>query len=531
MRSQADRLPREAAGTGDHPATLDSRLLMITAVCTLLPVMVTLDATVVNVAQRTFIDRFSSTQAVVAWTVTAFTLALAAVIPFTGWAANRLGTKRLVLGSVLLFSIGSLLCALASNIVLLVAFRGLQGLGGGMLLPLQLIILARAAGPQLLGRVLTIGMVPVLLAPICGPILGGWLIDAFGWQWIFLINIPIGLLTLVLAVIVLPRDVPVPAEPLDMLGMVLLSPGLVLLFYGMSLLPNRAAIADSYIWVPAATGLLLIVAFVVHALRRADHPLIDLRLLNNREVAAANAIRFLFAASFFGCCLLFPGYFQQVLSKTPLESGLLLIPQTLGAAAVVPIVGRLLEQHGARGIVLTGTTLTVMGMGVFVYGTSRDHVDLSVLLTGLAMFGVGSACMMTPVSWAAVRTLKPSEVAHGSTLLTVNHNTAASIGAALMSVILTARFNGNADIAAANRAAWIRDEAARMGLPADLSRLPSQVLAPDFPARLANDLSRAYAGVFAVATILLAATAIPGVLLPKRPAHRGDAVHVDPLPT
>ncbi|WP_252980162.1 MFS transporter [Mycobacterium riyadhense] len=151
MRSQADRPPREAARTGDHPATLDSRLLMITAVCTLLPVMVTLDATVVNVAQRTFIDRFSSTQAVVAWTVTAFTLALAAVIPLTGWAANRLGTKRLVLGSVLLFSIGSLLCALASNIVLLVAFRGLQGLGGGMLLPLQLIILARAAGPNCWG--------------------------------------------------------------------------------------------------------------------------------------------------------------------------------------------------------------------------------------------------------------------------------------------------------------------------------------------------------------------------------------------
>src|SRR5262249_2747158 len=136
MRRQAGRLPREPnviASTGDDPAKLDSRLVMITIACTLLLMMVTLDTTVVNVAQRTFVETFSSTQAVVAWTMTAHTLALAAVIPLTGWAANRFGTKRLALGSVVLFSVGSLLCALASNIGLLVTFRAVQGLGGGML--------------------------------------------------------------------------------------------------------------------------------------------------------------------------------------------------------------------------------------------------------------------------------------------------------------------------------------------------------------------------------------------------------------
>jgi MFS transporter, DHA2 family, multidrug resistance protein len=511
----------------DYRAPLDSRLVMITVACTLLPVMVTLDATVVNVAQRSFIDKFASTQAVVAWTVTGYTLALAAVIPLTGWATNRLGAKRLVLGSVLLFTLGSLLCALASNISLLVTFRVLQGLGGGMLMPLQLIILARAAGPERLGRVLTISMVPVWIAPICGPILGGWLIDSFGWQWIFLINIPIGLLALVLAGFFLPQDVPLLAESLDVVGMLLLSPGLVLLFYGVSLLPERGTIADPYVCVPAAIGLILIGAFVIHALRRADGALIDLRLLKNREVAAANAIRFLFAITFIGSCLLLPGYFQQVLGKTPFQSGLLLIPQTLSAAAVIPIVGRLMEKRGPRGIVLIGTTLAVMGMGVFVYGISRHYVDLSVLLAGLAMFGVGSGCMMIPVSWAAVHTLDSSEVAHGSTLFNVNHNTAASVGAALMSVILTSRFNGSANIAAANRADSIREEAARRGSAPDLSRLPSQVLAPDFLEHVANDLSRAYAGVFVIAMILVAAIAIPASLLPKRPALRADLMQLD----
>ena len=517
---------RRHARTGDYPDRLDSRLWMITVACTLLPVMVTLDATVVNVAQPTLIDEFSSTQAEVAWTVTGYTLAIAAVIPLTGWAANRFGTKRLVLGSVLLFSLGSMLCALAPSITLLVAFRALQGLGGGMLMPLQLIILARAAGAERLGRVLTISMVPILMSPICGPILGGWLIDSFGWQWIFLINIPIGLLTVALAGWVLPQDVPLPKESLDVFGLLLLPPGLLLFLYGVSRLPERGTIADRCVWVLPAVGVLLIGAFVIHALCRADRALVDLRLLKNRGVAAANATRFLFASTFFGSCLLFPGYFQQVLSKTPFQAGLFLIPQTLGAAAVIPIVGRVMEKRGPRGIVLSGTTLAVMGMGVFVYGASRHHVDSSVVLAGLAMFGVGSGCMMTPVSWSAVHTLHSSEVAYGSTLFNVNHNTAASLGAALMSVILTSRLNGSASIAAASRADSIREEAARRGLSADLSKLPSQVLAPDFLQHVANDLSRAYAGVFIVAMILIAATAVPASFLPKRPA-RMDLMHGD----
>lgn len=452
---------------------LDAKLVMTTVTGMLLLMMVTLDTTVVNVAQRTFVDEFSSTQAVVAWTLTGYTLSLAAVIPLTAWAADRVGTKRLALASLLLFTFGSLLCALSSNIALLVTFRAVQGFGGGMLMPLQLIILTRAAGPERLGRVLTISMVPVLVAPICGPIVGGWLIDSSGWQWIFLINIPIGLLTITLAKFALPEDVPQSAEPLDMVGILLLSPGLVLLLYGVSLLPSRGTPTDPSVWVPATAGLLLLGTFVIHAARRTRRALIDLRLLRHREVAAANAIRFLFCIAFFGSLLLLPGYFQQVLGRTPLQSGLFLLPQTLGAAGVIPIVGWLLERRGPRAIVLSGTTLMTVGMSLFVYGITRDPAEVSVLLAALALFGVGSGCLMTPVSWAAVHRLESDEVTHGSTLFNVNHNTAASVGAAVMSVILTSRFHG-------------------------------------------NDLSHAYAGVFVIATILVAATAIPASVLPAR---------------
>ncbi|MGE2816623.1 MFS transporter [Mycobacterium heidelbergense] len=196
----------EQASAEAHTARLDSRLWLITAACTLLPVMITLNATVVNAAPR-LNERFASTGAV-AWSVTGYTLAMAAVIPLAGWAARRVGAKPLFLGSVLLFSWASLLCVQAPNVGLLAVFRAFQGLGGGMLIPLLLIILAHAAGPRRLGRVLAISMVPILLAPICGPDVGGWLIDSFGWKSIFLINIPIGVLTLIVAGFVLPEDVP-----------------------------------------------------------------------------------------------------------------------------------------------------------------------------------------------------------------------------------------------------------------------------------------------------------------------------------
>jgi MFS transporter, DHA2 family, multidrug resistance protein len=463
---------------GEESVKLDSRLQKITVLYMLAPIMAALDTTIVNVAQRTFVDEFSSTQAIVAWTMTAYSLSFVAVIPLTGWAANRFGTKRLILGSVLLFSLGSVLCATASNVTQLVTFRALQGLGGGILLPLTLTILTREAGPGRLGRALAIGGVPGFIAPICGPILGGWLIDSFGWQWIFLVNVPIGLFTLVLAGFVLPKDEPAQAESLDVVGMLLLSPGLVTLLYGVSLIPGHGTVSNPQVYVPVAVGFTLIVVFVFHALYRASNPLVDLRLLRNRMVASANATRFLYAIAFFGTFLLLPGYFQQVLGKTPLQSGLLLLPPTLTAAAVAPLVGHLTEKRGPRDVVLAGMSLIVAGMSVFIYGISQHRVHIPVLLAGLAVFGIGTGCSMMPVAWTAVRTLETREVAHGSTLLNVNHFAAAAIGAALMSVLLTSMLNRSAEM---------------------------------------KDLSRAYVAVFAVAAILVATTFIPAWFLPKKP--------------
>src|SRR5690349_22778340 len=201
MRLPVVSIPAQTAPTPEYPDKIDGAVLKIAGVVVLGAIMSILDITVVNVALPTFLTVFASpgqqlAYSTVAWTVTAYTLALATVIPLTGWAADRFGTKRLYILALVLFTAGSALCAAATSIGMLIAFRVVQGLGGGMLMPLGMTIMTRAAGPKRMGRLMAILGVPMLLGPIAGPILGGWLIERASWHWIFLINVPIGLVAL-----------------------------------------------------------------------------------------------------------------------------------------------------------------------------------------------------------------------------------------------------------------------------------------------------------------------------------------------
>src|SRR6201993_888401 len=309
----AENIEPAGGGPPDFPDALDAGLLRIAGICILASVMAILDATVVSVAQRTFIGEFGSTQAVVGWTITGYTLGQATVIPLAGWASDRFGTKRLFLGATLWFTLASLLCSMASSINELIAFRVIQGLGGGMLVPLTLIILTREAGPRRLGRLMAVMGIPMLLGPMCGPVLGGWLIGAYGWQWIFRINLPLGLIVLVFAALVFPRDRPRSSETFDFVGMLLLSPGLAALLFGISSVARCGTFADDHVWMPVLIGIALIAVFVLHALYRAEHPLIDLRLFKNRMVTLANSAMFVFSVGFFGAVLVIPSYLQQLL--------------------------------------------------------------------------------------------------------------------------------------------------------------------------------------------------------------------------
>jgi EmrB/QacA subfamily drug resistance transporter len=503
-----------------YPDKLDAPLLRISGVCILATVMAILDITVVSVAQRTFISQFGSTQAVVAWTMTGYTLALSTVIPLTGWAADRFGTKRLFIGSVLAFTVGSLLCAVASNILQLITFRVVQGIGGGMLLPLGFMILTRAAGPARLGRLMSILSIPMLLAPIAGPILGGWLIDTANWRWIFLINLPFGLATAALAAIVFPGDHPARSETFDIIGGLLLSPGLATFLFAVSSIPGRGTVADRQVLIPATAGLALTAAFVVHALRRTDHPLIDLRLFRNPVLTQANVTMLVFAVAFFGAGLLLPSYFQQVLHQTPMQAGVHMIPQGLGAMLTMRLTGPLVDRRGPGKVVLVGIALITAGLGMFAFGVAKQAAYLPTLLIGLAIMGLGMGCTMMPLSVASVQALSPHQIARGTTLISVSHQVGGSMGTALMSMILTNQFNRSENISAANKLASLQQRAATTGAPVDQSAIPRQSLAPGFSANVVHELSHAYATVFVLAVVLVALTIVPAAFLPKQPASQ-----------
>jgi EmrB/QacA subfamily drug resistance transporter len=520
-----DGSTNDGAGLPAESDRLDKGVLVVAGVVVLGAIMSILDITVVSVALQTFQQEFDASAAEVAWTMTGYTLALAAVIPLTGWAADRFGTKRLYLVAVALFTLGSVLCATAGDLSQLVLYRVLQGLGGGMLMPLGMTILTRAAGPERVGRVMAVLGIPMLLGPIFGPILGGWLIDAASWHWIFLINLPIGILALVYAWVVLPRDHVEPSESFDWIGMVLLSPGLAAFLYGVSSIPEHGTVTATEVWAPGLAGLLLTAAFVTWALRGSNiHPLVELRLLKNRDMTVALIAMSLFAIAFFGASLLFPLYFQQVRGEDALGAGLLLAPQGVGAMLTMPLAGVLADRIGPGKIVMAGIAVITVGMAMF---TQIDaDTGYAYLLAALFVMGLGMGGTMMPIMTAALATLTDHNIARGSTLLNIQQQVAASIGTALFSVILTNQFK---DSAAIGRATRIGEGANGSDDPDVLARVAQQLgIDPatigDVFARARLDMADSYATVFVVATILVAGCLVPAFFLPR---HKADKP-VDP---
>jgi EmrB/QacA subfamily drug resistance transporter len=273
----------------------------------------------------------------------------------------------------------------------------------------------------------------MLLGPILGPILGGWLVDDVSWRWIFFINVPIGAAALVASLRFLPRDRPEPQHSLDALGLLLLSPGLAALIYGLAQSSSAGGFGATKVLVPSLVGVALLAAFIRHALR-ADEPLIDLRLFRNRTFATASGMLILFAIAVFGSMLLLPLYLQVVRGESALSSGLLLAPQGLGAMLVMPIAGQLTDRTGIGRIVLVGMTLILAA----VIGLTQITADTSYWLLGadLFVFGMGMGASMMPIMSGAMQTLQRAAVARASTSLNIIQQVGASIGTAVLSVLL-----------------------------------------------------------------------------------------------
>jgi EmrB/QacA subfamily drug resistance transporter len=485
---------KQAAPTSNATDKLDRGLLLVASVVVLGAIMSILDVTVVNVAINTLAADFHTSLATIQWVATGYTLALATVIPLTGWAADRFGTKRLYLTSITLFVLGSVLSGMAWSAQALIGFRVVQGLGGGMLMPLGMTILTRAAGTQRVGRVMAIIGVPMLLGPILGPILGGWLVQSYSWHWIFFINVPIGAAALVLSLRVLPRDVPQPAHRLDWLGFALLSPGLAALIYGLAESSGSGGFGSPRVLVPMLAGAVALALFVRHGLRTPD-ALIDLRLFANRVFAASSVTLILMIIAVFGGMLLIPLYLQVVRGESPMTTGLLLAPQGFGAMIAMPIAGQLTDKTGVGRIVPFGLVVVALSF----LGLTQLQADTSYWLLGAILFlqGVGMGFTMMPTFSGAMQTLRRRDIARASTTLNIDQQVGASIGTAVLSVLLT------------------HELASR--LPGGGGGGIGTAIPPALRERLAPLMAEAFGATFWYAlALVLVSLVVASVLLPKR---------------
>jgi EmrB/QacA subfamily drug resistance transporter len=424
---------------------VDRATWMVAGTVMLGSVMSIVDTTIVNVALHDLALDFGVSIAEIHWVASGYLLALAIAIPLAGWASERFGAKRVWMTSVALFLAGSMLAGMSWSIGSLIAFRVVQGLGGGMIVPVGMSLLARAAGPGRLGRVMSVIGIAQLVGPVLGPVLGGLLVEHGGWRWIFYVNVPIGVLALILAMRTLPTEAPEPCERLDVRGFALLSPGLAALVVGLAETAGGGGIADPRAVGPVLAGVALVAAFVIHA-RRVPNPLLDVRLLQTRAFAAASGTTFCLAMSLYGVMFLLPLYLQAGRDLSPAEAGLLLAPQGVGAALMIPLAGRLTDRIGPGRVVLAG--LTVMVLGTLPLAWAGASTPYPVLVGALVVRGLGLGASMMPSQTAALATLgRGTGAARGTSAINAIQRMGGALGVALASVVLGHNLSGGGPIA------------------------------------------------------------------------------------
>lgn len=457
MTEQADRV--------------DRRVWIIAAACSCGPLMSGLDSTMVNVSLDTIGRVFGVALGTTQWITSGYLLALALALPLSGWLIDRVGARRIFLGCFSGFVVCSMLCGVAQSIRVLIAFRVLQGVFGGLLAPMMQMMMARHAGRHM-ARVIGVAAMPVMIGQMFGPSLGGLILTYLDWHWIFFVNVPVGLTAIGFAWVVLPADETTSTRRLDLVGFAMVSPGLALLLQGLvSLAHGNPEAPYSLI---AST--VLLAAFAWHALRHPATALIDLRLFKRQTFRAAATTQFLSNAMNFGGQLLMPLYFLKLRGLPPSQTGLLLMPMGLGVFFALPIMGRLSERFGARAISGTGAALSFLGTVPFALAGADTPV--AVLCVALLIRGFGGGSITIPSAAAAYASVPRESLGHATTAINICQRfggPAGTTGLAICLQFALVRFDAPAQAYAV--AFWVLAGVAVAALLA-ASRLPGRVRSP-----------------------------------------------------
>ncbi|MFC4149774.1 DHA2 family efflux MFS transporter permease subunit [Micromonospora mangrovi] len=475
---------------------MNTRARVIGLVLALGGLMVTVDATVTLVAVPAIASDLNSTLPAVQWVTSGYLLGVVAVTPLAGWAANRYGARRVYLTALAIFTVSSALAGLAWGTGPLTAFRVLQGLGGGLLNPVAQAIGLRSVPREARGRLMSLLGLPVVIGPVLGPPLAGWLVDTASWRWVFLLNVPIGAAAVLLCARRLPHQ---PADPtsasrIDWTGLAQVSGGAVLLVLGCTLVGETGALTGQ-VAATLGAGLLMLVAFVVRALR-AGAPLVDLRLLRHRPLAAGLGVLAFFGAAYFGAMSILPIYVQGVRGDPAALAGTITVPMALAVGSTLQIATRLVDRMPPRRIVVIGVTLGLAGT-VALLVTTTSSASYLLIAASAVVLGVGSGATLMPTMTVAVRDLEHGDTPRGTTLLALVQQLAGAVGVAVVAATLTVLVSARVPELASTDGS---------GLAAMLA------LDPTARAALNTRLSGAVGGSYAVAAALMALSALAAVI-------------------
>ncbi len=395
-----------------------------------------LDQTIVNIAIPRLQSAFGADIHSVQWVLTAYILAQGVATPTAAYFADTLGIKRFYIISLAAFTLGSALCGLAWSLPVLIVFRVLQGLGGAALFPLSITLLFREFPPQERGTAMGLFGVPALLAPALGPTLGGYLVTFVGWQAIFYVNVPVGIIAIILSIFLLREYRPEGQTRFDPVGFIFVSLGLISLLYALSSASTDGWTSTTVVGF-LSIGLLSLALFVATELiiaNRGGQPLLDLRLFANGPFRAAMIANSLVIFSLFGGLFLFPLYLQNIRGLSAFQSGLILLPQALAAMVSVIIGGRLVDRIGVRAVMIPGLLILAFATWQLTYisiNSPYGWLQLMFVLRGVAL-----GLTVQPLTVAMMSEISSRQLAQASSLSTVNRAVASSFGIAVLATVV-----------------------------------------------------------------------------------------------
>jgi len=422
---------KPAAGKLD-PAVVRTALILVVG-----GLAVVFDTTIVSVALHTLSVKLGTSVTTIQWVSTGYLLALGIAVPLSTWGLQRFGGKRLWIFSLAVFLAGSAGSSLAWDVGSLIGWRVVQGIGGGLMLPLMTTLVFQAAGGKSLGRLVTYVALPALLGPILGPLIGGAILTHLSWRFMFWVNVPFCVIGILLAWRYLNTGAPArpgPGKPrLDVPGLLLIAPGTSAVLLGLANAGTAAGFAHPGVIVPLVAGVALLAAFTGYALRNS-HPLVEVRLLARRPVGSSSAVLFFSGFSLYGAMLLLPLYYQDVRGTTALAAGAMLVPQGIGTLLSRTVAGSNIDRFGSRVIALAG--FAIVAAATVPFAVAGPHTSQWLLATWMAIRGFGLGAVTMPVIVAGYIGLDKQQIPHSSVLTRTAQQIGGAFGTAVLAVIL-----------------------------------------------------------------------------------------------